>query len=105
MKEKMSDKIFYKILRLIGKLATCKLSEKENIGIDIINNCEEFERCVICGKLTNILISTPIDRRANYEIRIGQICSECARKHQNKRWTTADSKQLLNMMNFSEKTK
>lgn len=105
MKEKMSNKIFYKNLRLIRKSASCKLSKKENICIDMINNCEEFERCVICGELTNIPISTPIDRRANYEIGIGQICSECARKHQNKGWTTADSKQLFNMMNLSEKEK
>ena len=41
---------------------------------------EEFERCVICGKLTCIPISMPVDWRENYEIGLGQICAECAKK-------------------------
>ena len=41
---------------------------------------EEYERCVICGKLTGIPISMPIDWRENYEIGFGQICAECAKK-------------------------
>jgi hypothetical protein len=42
-------------------------------------NTEEFERCVICGRLTSVPISMPVDCRENYEIGIGQICSECAK--------------------------
>lgn len=41
---------------------------------------EEFERCVICGELTCIPVSLPIDWRENYEIGCGQICAECAKK-------------------------
>ena len=43
---------------------------------------EEFERCVICGKTTNILVSTPIEMRENYEIGMGQVCVDCVRKQQ-----------------------
>ncbi len=41
---------------------------------------EEYERCVMCGKLTCVPISMQIDRRENYEIGCGQICGECAKK-------------------------
>lgn len=41
---------------------------------------EEFERCVMCGELTYIPVSMPIDLRENYEIGIGQICAECAKE-------------------------
>lgn len=50
-----------------------------------MNNCtnkEEFEKCVICGKVTNFLVSMPIDLRENYEIGLGQVCVDCARKQQ-----------------------
>ncbi len=43
---------------------------------------EEFERCIICGRLTCVPISMPIDLRENYEVGIGQICYECAKKIQ-----------------------
>lgn len=45
-------------------------------------NTEEFERCVMCGALTCIPISMPIDWRENYEIGCGQICAACAKKQQ-----------------------
>lgn len=45
-------------------------------------NTEEFERCVMCGALTSIPISMPVDWRENYEIGMGQICAECAKKQQ-----------------------
>ncbi len=43
-------------------------------------NTEEFERCVMCGELTCVPISMPIDWRENYEIGMGQICAACAKK-------------------------
>ena len=43
---------------------------------------EEFERCIVCGNLTCIPISMPIDWRENYEIGCGQLCAECAKKQQ-----------------------
>ena len=43
---------------------------------------EEFERCVICGELTCIPVSLPIDWRENYEIGCGQVCAKCAKAQQ-----------------------
>ena len=45
-------------------------------------NTEEFERCIMCGALTCIPVSMPIDWRENYEIGMGQVCAECAKKQQ-----------------------
>ena len=42
---------------------------------------EEFERCVMCGSLTCIPVSMPVDWRENYEIGLGQICADCAARH------------------------
>ncbi len=39
---------------------------------------EEFERCILCGAITDVPISLPIDLRENYEVGVGQICSACA---------------------------
>ena len=43
---------------------------------------EVYERCVICGRLTDVPTSMPIEWRENYEVGIGQICYECAKKVQ-----------------------
>ena len=37
----------------------------------------KYERCVMCGKMTDVPISTPIEFRSNYEIGCGQLCSTC----------------------------
>lgn len=39
---------------------------------------EEFERCILCGAITDVPISMPIDLRENYEVGVGQICDICA---------------------------
>ena len=61
------------------------------------HNTEEFERCVICGKLTCIPISMPIDWRENYEIGCGQICAECTKKQREatERENTLTNAQIL----------
>ena len=38
---------------------------------------EEFENCVLCGKTTEVLKSTPIELRENYIECGGQLCAEC----------------------------
>lgn len=43
---------------------------------------EEYERCIICGDVTDVPISTPIDMRENYEVGVGQICCKCAEKRE-----------------------
>ena len=55
-------------------------SEKMDDGVMNELKTEEFEHCVMCGALTNIPISTPVDWRENYELGLGQICTECAKK-------------------------
>ncbi len=57
---------------------------------------EGFERCVVCGELTAVPISTPIDWRDNYEIGCGQLCIECAKKQQKavKRENTLTTAQI-----------
>ena len=40
----------------------------------------KFERCVMCGQITDVPISTPIELRVHYEIGCGQLCIECHRK-------------------------
>ncbi len=41
---------------------------------------EIYERCVVCGELTNVRIDTPIEFRDYYEIGSGQICYYCHKK-------------------------
>lgn len=38
---------------------------------------ETYERCVVCGELTDIPIDTPIEFRNCYEIGLGQVCFNC----------------------------
>ncbi len=71
--------MFDKILSFFRKTTTYQQSKKEIDSVDKTPVTEEFERCVICGKLTCIPISMPVDWRENYEIGLGQICAECAK--------------------------
>lgn len=51
----------------------------------------------MCEKLTCIPISMPVDWRENYEIGLGQICAECAKKEREaKKWgNTLTTAQIL----------
>lgn len=68
-------------------------------------NTEEFERCVMCGKLTCVPISMPVDWRENYEIGCGQICAECAKKQRKaaERENTLTTAQILQAVEQSRK--
>lgn len=37
----------------------------------------QFEKCVFCGKTTNVPVGTPIELRTNYVEGAGQLCSKC----------------------------
>ena len=50
--------------------------------MNIAPDREEYERCIMCGTLTRIPISMPIELRKNYEVGCGQLCDECAKKLQ-----------------------
>lgn len=45
---------------------------------------QEFEQCVMCGELTNVLVSTPVEQREFYEEGCGQLCVDCYKKIYNK---------------------
>lgn len=52
-------------------------------GIDRGFHQEEYERCVLCGAMTRVAKSTPIDRRIDYLYGAGQLCRECAIRNVN----------------------
>ena len=93
----MKNKMFDKILSFFRKPTTYQQSKKEIDSVDKTPVTEEFEHCVICGRLTCVPISMPIDRRENYEVGMGQICSECAKKTQEEAdWVkTLSDEQIL----------
>ena len=65
---------------VIKKLTQRWFSKEKKNNIQADSADEEFERCILCGRLTCIPISMPVDWRENYEPGLGQICAECARK-------------------------
>lgn len=36
-----------------------------------------YEKCALCGEVTDILIDLPIDKRIRYISPIGQLCRKC----------------------------
>ena len=76
----MKFKIFTKISQFFRGGNSCLPTKKEVDSVNTTPNTEEFERCVMCGALTSVPISMPVNWRENYEIGFGQICAECAKK-------------------------
>ena len=75
----MKFRIFTKISRFFGG-TPYQRSEKKADSVNNTPKTEEYERCVMCGALTSVPISMPVDWRENYEIGLGQICAECAKQ-------------------------
>lgn len=47
---------------------------------DIIWDCSiKRENCVVCGVMTDIPISFPVENRKNYVYGVGQLCINCAK--------------------------
>lgn len=82
----MKNKMFDKILRFFRKPTTYQQSKKEIDSVNKTSVTEELERCVICGALTSVPVSMPVDWRENYEIGFGQICAECAKQRESTVW-------------------
>lgn len=38
----------------------------------------DMEICVMCGKVTAVPVTEPLDKRVNYFPGAGQLCNECA---------------------------
>lgn len=49
----------------------------KNMEIKVNHNTNEFEKCVLCGTVTDVKINCPVDARKYYEIGIGQLCRKC----------------------------
>ena len=83
----------------------CQPSKKEVDCVNNTPNTEEFERCVICGNLTCVPISMPVDWRENYEIGLGQICAKCAKKQREANvWgNSLSNEQILQAVEQSRK--
>ena len=50
---------------------------------------KEFEICVLCGAVTDVLSKTPLEQRGNYISGAGQLCRRCAAllKKEGQVWT------------------
>lgn len=79
------------VIKVISKLfkSTASKQQAKNGPVD-----EEYERCVICGSLTSVPVSMPIDWRENYEIGFGQLCCKCA-SGQQKPLDTLTNEQII----------
>lgn len=42
---------------------------------------QAFERCVLCGAVTTVLKTTPLEQRSGYLEGAGQLCPDCARQN------------------------
>ena len=94
----MKHKILIKILQFVFGHLPHQHPKKEANSVNNTPNTEEFERCVMCGKLTSIPVSTPIDFRDFYEVGCGQLCSSCymkLSKQASEETTLSDARILL----------
>ncbi len=76
----MISKILSKFSKFFAGDTSCQHSKEEVESVNNTPKTEEFERCVVCGSLTCVPISMPVDWRENYEIGCGQLCAGCAKK-------------------------
>ncbi len=79
-KKDKQNSIFSIISRFSGGSTPCQPSKREVGSVSEAPKKEEYERCIVCGQLTCIPVSMPIDWRENYEVGLGQVCAECAKK-------------------------
>jgi hypothetical protein len=53
------------------------LADIYNFNQEKNKRSDEYERCVICNKLTDVKVSTPVENRPHYVEGIGQLCRKC----------------------------
>ena len=101
----MKFKIITKFSQFFGGGTPYQRSKKEADSVNNAPNTEEFERCVMCGALTCVPVSMPVDWRENYEIGCGQICAACAKKQREATgWgKTLSNEQILQAVEQSRK--
>lgn len=65
---------------------------------------EEYERCIVCGQVTCIPIFMPIDWRENYEVGLGKVCAECAKKQREaSEWETLSNTKIFRAVELSRR--
>ena len=72
MKSKLLDQLFHYFKN------EAPTTDREDTDAD--SPQDEFELCVMCGKVTDVPITMPIDQRENYEVGCGQLCTLCIKK-------------------------
>ena len=99
----MICRLFSKIRRAENK-SSSKCPE-ENQKPDFISPAGDFERCVMCGALTAVPVSMPIEFREGYQPGCGQLCIACQqklRKSAEKENATANA-QIVRQLENSKK--
>jgi len=44
---------------------------------EVKSTSDGYEKCVLCGKKTDVKVNEKIDRREHYVTGVGQLCKEC----------------------------
>lgn len=83
----MKMKLFTQNLRFFWDSILYRRLERKTESLSDAPDTQELERCVMCGALTSIPVSMPIDLRNNYEIGLGQVCDKCANKLQEESYS------------------
>lgn len=53
-------------------------TQKSLCDIHKTEDHNKYEKCVLCGAVTKVSKTTPIDQRPDYRPGAGQLCRECA---------------------------
>ena len=44
---------------------------------DVKSTSGDYEKCVLCGKKTDVKVSEKVDKREHYVTGVGQLCEKC----------------------------
>ncbi len=64
--------------------------KQKNGPTNVSDAAEKYEKCVMCGKITDILKSVPINQRVFYVEGCGQLCESCAGNMANEQMYDSD---------------
>lgn len=93
-----------KISQFLGGVHPYQRSKKEADGVKGTPKAEGFERCVVCGELTAVPVSMPIELREGYVVGCGQLCNSCNGLLQAETETMFLAEQILQAQNNAEST-
>jgi len=61
------------------KVMTTLANGKSNASL--LESPKEMERCVICGRVTDVPVGLPISKRKTYMPTAGHLCEDCCGKY------------------------